>query len=255
VFRVSVPVMKPLNRASNNVIQIDLRPLVTVATTRRLFRYDRTFFAFAVATTSNEIHVMPQQHQQLQLAQHYCAAVNIEPIPLKRLVQLAELMDSPGAIQQLDTPVHLPTLPVITKTEDGQFEVLNVRQVLLSANHSRLHPQSQVLVCRLIDPSDLPISRLFYDILEPARQLGEIDPLIHVAQAGDHQTALLNQQILIQGPGQPITTKQIVKLCGGRVQRSTINQRKKKLGYTNPGRGCKARKNDTSNDARLVHAS
>ncbi|SOB74607.1 hypothetical protein SAMN04488490_0096 [Marinobacter sp. LV10R510-11A] len=187
---------------------------------------------------------------QLQLAQYYWAAVSIEPTLLKRLLQLSQLMGPTGTIQQLDTPVRLLTLPVIYRTDDRQHEVLNAPQVSMSNNLSRLHPQSRVLVCRLIEPAALPMARLYYQILEPARLFGEIDPLIHAAFAETHDTALLRDHVLRVRPNQPITTKQLVELCGRRVEKSTINNRKKILGYTNPARGCKAKKfKELSNDS------
>ena len=134
--------------------------------------------------------------------------------------------------------------------------MLNVRQVLLSANHSRLHPQSRVLVCRLIEPAALPMARLYYQILEPSRLFGEIDPLIHAAFAETYDTALLRHHVLGVRPDQPITTKKLVELCGERVQESTINNRKKILGYTNPARGCKAREaREANNDVHHSHAN
>jgi len=207
---------------------------------------------FAVAATLNELTIMTTQ---LPLAQHYHAAVVNEPVPLKRLVDLALLMDPTGAIQRADTPLKLPTQPTVYRTEGDQFEVLNARQAILSTDHYRLHPQSQILVERLTEPSDLAMARLFYQILEPARLFGEIDPLIHAAYAETHDTALLRQHVLRVRPDQAITTEQLVKLCGGRVRKSTINNRKMILGYTNPGRGCKARNvRELNHDNRHSHA-
>jgi hypothetical protein len=199
---------------------------------------------------------MQKQLQQLQLAQHYYAPVIIEPIPVKQLVELTQLVDATNTIQPIGTPLELPTRPVIYLTDDGQCQVLNAPQVMMGANLSRLHSKSRVLTCRLTEPADLPMARLFYGILEPARLFADIDPLIHTAYAGNHSTALLNQHLLTQRPDQPITTEQIVVLCGGRVRKSTINNRKRTLGYTNSSRGCKAREaREANNDVYHSHAN
>jgi len=196
---------------------------------------------------------MQKHPQQLQLAQHYYAGVIIEPVSIKHLVELTQLIDPTNTIQTTGTPLELPTRPVVYLTEDGQYDVLNAPQVMIGANLIRLHAQNRIQIGRLTEPADLPMARLFYGILEPARHFGDIDPLIHAAYAGNHNTALLKQYFLTQRLDQPITTEQLVLLCGWRVRKSTMNNRKRALGYTDPTRGCKAR--TESNDASHIHAS
>lgn len=180
--------------------------------------------------------------QQLKLAQHYCAEVSFEPLALKQLHDLTQLMDSDAAIQKLDAPVHLPTAPVTHQTEDGQVVVINIRQVLESSSHTRLHPQSRILVYRVTDPSDFPMATLIYGVLEPARLFGEIDPLLHAAFSQTHENALLREHLLKLESHKTITTDQLVRLCAKRVGKSTINNRKQKLGYTDSKLGRNARK-------------
>lgn len=176
----------------------------------------------------------------LQLAQHFYAFITLESIPLKKLVELAQLMDRKNTVKRFEAPVKLTTEPVMYRAANGQCEVLNFQQVMMGADTISIHPETRILVSRLNEETDLPMARLFFQVLELAR-FGEIDPLIHSAYANNHDTALLSQNILKQRPDQPITTRQLERLCGGRVRKSTINNRKKSLGYTQPGRGCKAR--------------
>lgn len=193
---------------------------------------------------------MKAMNLQLQLAQNFHAAVIIESITVKKLVELAPLIDQTNTVKPVDIPVRLTAEPVIYRTPDGQCEVVNARQVMMGAGMSRLHPESRILVSRLTDETDLPMARLQYQIIEGARLFGDIDPLIHAAYANNHLTALLRQHVLQQRPDQPITTQQLEQLCGGRVRKSTINERKKALGFTQPGRGCKAKHvSDDTNDA------
>lgn len=188
---------------------------------------------------------MSAMNSPLQLAQDFQADVALEETPIKNLVELTPLVDPTDTLKLIEAPVKLPTEPVIYRTGDHQCEVINAGQVMMGADIARLHPDSQVLVARLTDEADLPMVRLYYQILEPARLFGDIDPLIHAAYANNHLTALLRQHVLRQHPGQPITTQQLEQLCGGRVRKSTINERKRVLGYTQPGRGCKARRDNT----------
>jgi len=188
--------------------------------------------------------------QNLQLAQNFYATVTIEPVPLKKLVGLAHLVDQTNTIKLAETSIKLTTEPVIFRTLDGQLEVINAHQVLMGADTTRLHSQSRIFVSRLMEEADLPMARLYFQILEPARQFGDIDPLIRAAYSNSHATALLRQHVLKQPVDRPITTQQLEQLCGGRVRKSTINERKKALGFTQPGRGCKAKHvSDDTNDA------
>lgn len=185
---------------------------------------------------------MTAKNLHLQLAQHFHAAVTVEPLPIRRLIELAPLIDPTNTVKPVESPVKLPTEPVMYRTPDGQCEVINARQVMMGAEAGRLHPESQVLVSRLTQETDLPMARLHYQILEPARLFGDIDPLVHAAFSNNHATALLSQHVLKQRPDQPITTTQLEQLCGGRVRKSTLNNRKAALGFTQSGRGCKARR-------------
>jgi len=86
------------------------------------------------------------------------------------------------------------------------------------------------------------MANLFYTVLEPARLFREIDPLLHVAFSQTHENALLREYFLKPGCEKTITTDQLVSLCAKEVGKSTINNRKQKLGYTDPKQGCKAGK-------------
>ena len=178
--------------------------------------------------------------QHLQLAQHFHARVCTEPVPIKKLVALAPLIDQTNTIKPVTAPLKLPTDPVIYRTPDRQCEVINGQQVLVGASTAKLHPESLIYVLRLTEEADLPMARLCYQILEPARIFNEIDGLIHAAYAQNHLTALLNQYVLQQPPSQPITAKQLERLCAGRSRKSTLNNRKSALGYTDANLGCKA---------------
>lgn len=189
-------------------------------------------------------------NSQLQLAQNFYADVRCEAVAVNQLVQLNPLIDQSNTIQQNDGPVYLLTQPVVYRTADGQYEVLNARQVLAAADHYRLHPKSRILVFRLSDESALTIARLCYQHMEIARQFGEIIPLITAAWGQNHLASMLNRHILLQHPSQPITAEQIVRLGGSRVGKSTVNKLKKDCHYTDPTRGCKAR--EASNDDQEI---
>ena len=178
--------------------------------------------------------------QHLQLAQHFYAAVTIEPVPLKKLVGLALLVDQTNNIKLAETSIKLTTEPVIYRTPDGQLGVINAHQVLMGADTTRLHPQSRIFVSRLMEEADLPMARLYFQILEPARLFGDIDPLIHAAYSNSHATALLRQHVLKQPVDRPITTKQLERLCAGQARKATLSGRKSAMGYTNANLGCKA---------------
>jgi len=122
------------------------------------------------------------------------------------------------------TVATTPNEPVIYRTLDRQCEVINGQQVLVGAD----------------------TAWLYYQILEPARIFNEIDGLIHAAYAQNRLTALLNQYVLQQAPSQPITARQLEQLCAGRSRKSTLNNRKSALGYTDANLGCK-----TTQPARL----
>lgn len=183
---------------------------------------------------------------QLQIAQHTYANVSCKPIAIKQLVQLAALVDQSNTVLRNEAPVFLLTQPVVYRTGDNQYEVLNARQVLQASDHCSQHPESEVCVLYLLEESSVPIAELYYLYVEPARLFGEPIPLIHIAYAHNHLTALLNRHFLLQHPSHPITTEQLVQLIGYRVGKSTINKLKRDCGYTDPTRGCNARK--ASND-------
>lgn len=177
----------------------------------------------------------------LTLAQHFHAAARLETISINRFIEFAPIIDDSSAIKLIETSVKLANEPVIYRTPDGQLDVLNARQVIFSANGNKFHPNSKILVTRITDEQDLPMARLHFEIVEPAQLFGEIDNLIHAAYLNNHQTALMKRFLFQQGPDRQITTSQLENLCRSQVRKSTLNNRKAALGYTLPGRGCKAR--------------
>jgi len=178
----------------------------------------------------------------VRFGQNYFAPFAADTIAIHQIIELNPLIDRTHTVKHFSGLQDLTVRPVVFRSEDGQFEVLNLRQVLEGANLVRLHPDDVIPFTCLKAEDDLAIARLYYQTIGHARQFGDLDPLIHAACGGNHLTALLNQVFLQQPPDRPITTEQIERLCGGKYKKSTINARKKALGYTDPRRGCNARK-------------
>lgn len=184
----------------------------------------------------------------IRFGQNFFAPFAADTIPVHQIIELNPLIDCTHTVKHFSGLQDLTVRPVVYCSEDGQFEVLNLRQVLEGANLVRLHPNDIIALTQLTSADDLPIARLYYQTIGHARLFGDLDPLIHAACGGSHLTALLNQVFLQQPPDRPITTEQIERLCGGKFKKSTINARKKALGYTDPRRGCKARQFPAEND-------
>jgi len=178
----------------------------------------------------------------IRFGQNHFGSFVAEKIAIHNIFELTPLIDQTNTVQSFTSLQDLTVRPVVFRSEDGQFEVINLRQVLEGADLYRLHPDDTIAITRLTAEDDLAIARLHYQTIGHARQFGDLDPLIHAACGNNHQTALLNQMFLQQPPNRPITTEQIEKLCAKKIKKSTINARKKALGYTNPARGCNARK-------------
>jgi len=180
-----------------------------------------------------------------KLAQDFHADVINEPVPVKKLFGLGQLIDSNNTDRLIETAVTLTTEPVIYRTPDGQFEVLNAQQVVRDANMIKLHPDCEISVRRITAEQDLPMARLLFAVVEPAQLFGDIDNLLHAAYSNNHQTALMKRFLFPQARDRRITTAELVQLCAGRAGKSKINNRKKTLGYTQPQLGCKAKRVST----------
>ena len=176
----------------------------------------------------------------LKISDHFYATVTLETVPFNQLIQLASLLGDSAAINAKKTEQELSPRPVVYCSEDGQFEVINYRQILEAYGHCQFHPADKIVVSRLTNQDDLLATRMLFQVIHPARHFEEIDPLIRAAFEHNQDTTLLNVIFLNQAPREPITTKKLVYLCQKAVSKSTINARKSELGYANPARGCKA---------------
>lgn len=178
----------------------------------------------------------------LQLGPHYYAETRCEAVAVSQLPQLAPLIDQNNAPQHHNRPVCLLAQPVVHRTADGQYEIMNARHVLAATDHYRVHPESKIQILLLLNESDLPVARVYYQRIEIARQFGEPKDLIVASRANDHRTLVLSRHILWPPSDSAPTVDQIVQLTGGRVGKSTINKLINDLGFINPARGCKAGK-------------
>ena len=184
----------------------------------------------------------------LQLGPNYYAEVRCEAVAITQLLQLAQLIAPNAAPQYHNRPVCLLAQPVVHRTADGQYEVLNAPQVLAATDHYHVHPESNIQILLLLNESDLPVARLYYQSIEIARQFGQAKGLVTAARANDHRTLLLSRHILSPSSDAPATIDQIAQLCGGSVGKSTINKVIKDLGFNNPNLGCKAPTAKTNNN-------
>jgi len=189
----------------------------------------------------------------LQLGPHYYAETRCEAVAVNQLLQLTQLIAPNAAPQHHNKPVCLLAQPVVYRTVDGQYEVLNFHQVLAATGHYQVHPESNIQILLLLNESDLPVARLYYQRMEIARQFRRFRKLVKAARGEDHLTKMLNDHILAQSPEDPITVDQILNLGGRSVGKSTVNKLIKDLGFTNPNLGCKAGQAVNNDSERRPH--